>query len=1064
MMREFFHGWRRTVGCITLIMAAIAGAASANDEWLLPYRNLRDADVEDFVLETLRTPYDPDPSDGSWQEAAHESQVLSRLSMVRQQDQTAKTLLKVVDRTEQASLDQRRLAMIYLAGAAPKQVAPLLIKALEAAILIPTERFQPYHEIAVLGLIREDARAAVPVLIKLLDSGDGLARDEALLALVKIGPSSAEVMNAIARRFGQPGESVWSRAVYEVSRYGELAKSLGPTFVQLLESKSTQARSFAALAMVKSGFDETRGLGVLVADLETAMSEDRCHALTALAALGSQAKSTIPKLRKYETDIDEQVATAVRDCIRRIEKDDRIVTHAEEAAKTAAGRQAAEKAAAGLRAAAAPTPRDAKPPAKDDARDGWGEPAGGLRIRVIAVAPDTDEQKPKAPASPPENFANVEDVTFLVELQNVGDKPVVLQGTRCGDSFGPSKQGTSASEDFAPYLFHCEFFDNQGKPIDRPSRTMLDIDAMMSLSNGSAETIPPGTSLVTLIRPTKWDASLWRHMTSGDYRVRVHYRGPGTGVLKEMKRVLPDQPLAGVWSGDVVSPLVSFKIAGNRGNLLPELWWGDAVDGLQAAVEFVAESKTPQARRDTANATFPFGSRLAVHVHVKNVSDEAISFWSETWRQHDQITLIDEDGNETQPAHPEYTGSALSERWTLKPGQVAVLSCITLGIAADDEAAKDFDHPIAAVIMPKPGKYWLSYDLHIKRLQHTDSTLKDGKLLILGKSDWQGTISTRATMIRVRERRAEDDPPGFTARLEFRQPDGKRIERGEFEVFVQSKGRSLLKGELEPATLLVIPECPFVKLMVDVRSPGFEECRFLDVAVEPNEVTPLTLAPSEAVRLRLVAKDGKPVGGAAVRYFNRSKVDAKVGPYPMDGLHGAVWATSNDNGEVVLDTLQKFDPLDKKLGNNIYHFYIEPVDLAPLFIGPVQAGQDLGEIRVGSFLEARGEVRGTPQELAAFSAEWDQPEPMLRGDGKAGWHYAESKPLEVRREGGKLVFHLSHLRPGNLRIVSRFKRGGKPVSHVYSRREPNEDDVVMEIDLKESRDDVVVRNKMKGAR
>lgn len=693
--------------------------------------------------------------------------------------------------------------------------------------------------------------------------------------------------------------------------------------------------------------------------------------------------------------------------------------------------------------------------AKNDAQDGWGEQSAGLRIRVTPVAPDMDEQKPNAQAASPEKFASFGDVTFLVELKNVGEKPVSLQGTRYGDSASPPYPGKSASESFAPYLFDCEFFDNRGKPFDRPSRKMLDVDAMLTLSGGSAETIDPGKSLVTLIRPTKWHASLGRHLTSGDYRVRVHYRGPGAGVLKELQRVWPDKPLAGVWSGDVVSPLVPFKIAGDRGSQPPELVWGDPVDGLQAAVEFVAESKTPQARRDSANATFPFGTRLAVHLHVKNAGDEAISFWSETWRQDDQVMLIDEAGKETQVAHSMYSGWPRTERWTLKPGQVALLSSIALGIAADDEGAKNFDHPIAPAVMPKPGKFWLRYELNFGRIKRTD---KDGKVLIPGENDWQGSLSTGATMIRVRDRRPEDDPPTFTARLEFRQPDGKRVEQGEFEVFVQSRGRSLLKGELQPAMSLVIPECPFERLMVKVRAPGFEETRFLDVDVQPKEVVPLTLTPAEKTRFRLVADGGKPVFGAAVRYFNRSKFDASSGPYPMEGLKGAVWATSNDNGEVVLDTLQKFDPLDKKLGNNIYHFYIEPVDLAPLFVGPLQAGQDLGEIRVGPFLEASGEVRGTAQELAAFSAEWDQPEPMLRGNGEVGWQYAESKPLEVRREGDKLVFNLSQLRPGKLRIVSRFKKGGKPVSHVYTRRDPNEDDVVFEIDLKVSRDDLVVRN------
>ena len=91
-----------------------------------------------------------------------------------------------------------------------------------------------------------------------------------------------------------------------------------------------------------------------------------------------------------------------------------------------------------------------------------------------------------------------------------------------------------------------------------------------------------------------------------------------------------------------------------------------------------------------------------------------------------------------------------------------------------------------------------------------------------------------------------------------------------------------------------------------------------------------------------------------------------------------------------------------------------------------------------------------------LAAEWDQPEPMKRGNGEVGWHYAESAKLETQVEGDKLTFHLSGLRPGKLRIVSRFKSGGKHVSHVYTRREPNEDDLVFEVELNKSRDDLVI--------
>ena len=177
----------------------------------------------------------------------------------------------------------------------------------------------------------------------------------------------------------------------------------------------------------------------------------------------------------------------------------------------------------------------------------------------------------------------------------------------------------------------------------------------------------------------------------------------------------------------------------------------------------------------------------------------------------------------------------------------------------------------------------------------------------------------------------------------------------------------------------------------------------------------------------------------------------------MDGTSGPVWATSNARGDVVLDMLQKIDPLDQRLGNNIYWFYVEPADLAPLFVGPMEAGQTLGDIKVGPLLEVRGEVPGTKEELAAFDAEWDQPEPLKGGTGSI-WYYAVSKPLETRRDGDKLRFHLTGLRPGKLRIVSRFQRGGKGISHVYSRREPTKDDVVFEVELTESRSDLVVTN------
>jgi beta-lactamase regulating signal transducer with metallopeptidase domain len=696
--------------------------------------------------------------------------------------------------------------------------------------------------------------------------------------------------------------------------------------------------------------------------------------------------------------------------------------------------------------------------ASEESRDpdepSWGQVSNGLRARILAVAPDTDEQKPDwAAAKRQSTLLRAEDLTLLVELQNASDKPLWLQGTRYGDSYAPPTRGKSASDHFAPLLFDCEFFDGQGRPVEGPSHRMLDSDAMMTLSGGLAETLKPTESLVVLLRPGKWDPSLAGSLAAGEYRVHVRYHGPGDSVLQKLRKTWPDKPVGSVWTGDVSSGEVSFRIAGEPEGKRPELVWGEAVNGLRAAVEFCSGADTAHGRLDEARHEFPHGSRLSVYLHVRNVSEQAISFCSETWRQDDIVMLVDESGEETRLGRPWYSGWANVERWTLQPGQTAILQAIAFGIAADRESAEKLDDPIGSKIIGPPGKYRLRYELRFNTWKREDENGRP----VPGEGDWQGALSTGITTISVRERRPEDEPPTFTARLRFDSPDGKPVEAGQIKVQTQSRGRPLLETEVTTGPVEV-PDCPFENLTVYVQAPGFEETRFYDVAVKPNQVTVLTLPRAEPVRFRLVTRDGKPVVGAKVRHFNRTKMEASAGPYPTAGLNGPVWATSNAEGQVVLDMLQKADPLDRKLGNNIYWFYVDPPSLAPLFLGPLQAGEDHGNVVVGPLLEARGEVRGTPEELAAFSAEWDQPEPMKRGNGEIGWYYAESKRLETRRDGDKLTFRLRDLRPGKLRIVSRFKKGGKSISHVFSRREPNEDDVVFEVELTESRDDLVIAN------
>ena len=186
----------------------------------------------------------------------------------------------------------------------------------------------------------------------------------------------------------------------------------------------------------------------------------------------------------------------------------------------------------------------------------------------------------------------------------------------------------------------------------------------------------------------------------------------------------------------------------------------------------------------------------------------------------------------------------------------------------------------------------------------------------------------------------------------------------------------------------------------------------------------------------------------------------------MHGLKGPVWATSGTDGIVVLDSLQIKDPAYPKLGDAVYFFCVEPPPLEdqkpawpPRIIGPIKAGQTLGDIQLCPPLEVRGEIRGTPEELRQFSAEWDQPYAMKTDNPDATWDYAVSRRLETKLEGDKLTFLLRGLVPGRLRVISSFGPSRQSVKHTYSRRDPGPDDLVVTVDLTDSIDKLVITPK-----
>lgn len=659
----------------------------------------------------------------------------------------------------------------------------------------------------------------------------------------------------------------------------------------------------------------------------------------------------------------------------------------------------------------------------------FGPEMHGMRCRLVAVSPDTDDEAPDV-SKVLNKFARGEDVTFAVELKNVSDEPVMLFGTRYGDSYGNSA-GKLNTARFAPQLFEFQFTDAAGKPIPRTRRAF--VSSKLLTSGCSKHHVAPGESLTVLLRPAKLMQPMGYHLPQGQYRATVTYRRPEgslADVVKRIKKRRPDAPLAKSWPREVTSNAVEFSVQDDPE--APELIWGPAQNGLQAAIEF---EKPNYVLEDPKQAPgVPLKTKIGVTFHVKNVGDEPVTFVSETSRQDDRIHLKNAAGEDVTVRAPFYSGWPIDIRWTLKPGEIAKLRVL-------DPALQTIE---------QPGQHKVSYTIRLNGRQMKDG---QGNVVFPLPGDWQGELETGETPLILRPRTPEDDarakPPTFVGRIAFVDEQSNPI----------SSGVYAYRGEIRrddqtfrpfQAGLIELPDCTKKPATIKVRAPGFEEAYFADVKLRPNQTKSFTLKRAVPSQFRLIsAVDGRPVADAKVRFFNRTTAKAVSGPYPTDGIKGPIWTTSQPDGRVVLDSLQASSQNYPEQGSAVYFFYVEPAqaDLAPRFLGPVKAGQDLGEVKIGRFLEVRGEVHGTPQQLKQFAAEWDQPFEQKTDNPQAKFLYAVSKRLKTKREGDKLTFHLMGLRPGKLRIISNFSPRPHTVAHTYGRRDPKGSDQLVEIDL-----------------
>jgi hypothetical protein len=152
--------------------------------------------------------------------------------------------------------------------------------------------------------------------------------------------------------------------------------------------------------------------------------------------------------------------------------------------------------------------------------------------------------------------------------------------------------------------------------------------------------------------------------------------------------------------------------------------WGQEVNGLQAAIEFIPE-----------NNTYKQGDVIGILFHLRNVSDHRIQFVTSDWRNEDKCFLKDPNGNEISCNYIGYLGWLNTNRMFLDPCESVLLKSSSFGIAKNKSLeSSEFTHPVGAYVYLKPGRYLLYYQLRFPDIR--SSSLPDEP------NDWIGTLET----------------------------------------------------------------------------------------------------------------------------------------------------------------------------------------------------------------------------------------------------------------------------------------------------------------------------------
>jgi HEAT repeat protein len=168
-----------------------------------------------------------------------------------------------------------------------------------------------------LGQIGPAAEAAVPALIRLIDSADDQSRREAILALAAIGPAAREAAPRLVKLLELPEEPFRAGAAYALAMLE--ADEAAPLLKQGLTSGDELLELASAWGLLHLDPENEAFIALVVPRLSRGLTHDRplvrLKAAEAAAELGLRAKEALPALIAALADDQLDVRVQVLDAL-----------------------------------------------------------------------------------------------------------------------------------------------------------------------------------------------------------------------------------------------------------------------------------------------------------------------------------------------------------------------------------------------------------------------------------------------------------------------------------------------------------------------------------------------------------------------------------------------------------------------------------------------------------------------------------------------------------------------------------------------------------------------------